>query len=162
MDHPGDARPGFPHHRRRHRAHQPATRRSDPAHPQRNRRAVQPADHRPGERRPALAAMVHLATTPAAPRQNLPLPAASPPTMNVTKSGWSTKSQPTGRQADPRYPRLPDGTGAPVGLATRVPASDSCQLQVRAGSVKAVFACTFTGQLHGCGCPAITEGLDRF
>ena len=29
-------------------------------------------------------------------------------------------------------------------LATRVPASDSCHLLVRAGSVKVVFACTFT------------------
>jgi hypothetical protein len=30
-------------------------------------------------------------------------------------------------------------------LAARVPASDSCQLQVRAGSVKVVFACTSAG-----------------
>jgi hypothetical protein len=29
-------------------------------------------------------------------------------------------------------------------LATRVPASDSCHLLVRAASVKVVFACTFT------------------
>ncbi len=39
-------------------------------------------------------------------------------------------------------------------LATRVPASDSCHLLVRAGSVKVVFACTVTRHLDGCGCPA--------
>ena len=47
-------------------------------------------------------------------------------------------------------------------LATSVPVPDSCQLLVRAGSVKAVFACTFTGQFGGCGCPAATDGLDGF
>jgi hypothetical protein len=47
-------------------------------------------------------------------------------------------------------------------LATRVPASDSCHLLVRAGSVKVVFACTFTRQLGGCDCPAATDGLDGF
>jgi hypothetical protein len=44
-------------------------------------------------------------------------------------------------------------------LATLVPASDSCHLLVRAGFVKAVFACTFTRQLEGCGCPAVTTAL---
>jgi len=47
-------------------------------------------------------------------------------------------------------------------LATRVPASDSCQAQVRTGSVKAVFACTSTRQLDGCDWPAVTDGLDGF
>ena len=47
-------------------------------------------------------------------------------------------------------------------LATRVPASDSCHLLVRAGSVKVVFACPFTRQFDGCGCPAVTDGLDGF
>lgn len=28
--------------------------------------------------------------------------------------------------------------------------------------LKAVFACTFTRQLDGCGCPAVTDGLDGF
>ena len=34
-------------------------------------------------------------------------------------------------------------------LATRVPAPDRCHLLGRAGSVKAVFACTFTRQSTG-------------
>ena len=53
------------------------------------------------------------------------------------------------------------GTRTPA-LATCVPAPDSCQLLVRAGSVKVVFACTCTGQLDGRGCPAVTDGLDGF
>ena len=28
--------------------------------------------------------------------------------------------------------------------------------------LKAVFACTFARQLDGCGCPAVTDGLDGF
>jgi len=48
-------------------------------------------------------------------------------------------------------------------VATRVPASDSCHLLVRAGSVvKVVFACAFARRLDGCGCPAVADGLDRF
>src|SRR5579875_328354 len=48
-------------------------------------------------------------------------------------------------------------------LAPRAHAPDSCQLRdCRAGSVKAVFACTFTRQLVRCGCPAVTDGLDGF
>ena len=47
-------------------------------------------------------------------------------------------------------------------LATRVHASDSCHLLVRAGSVKVVFACTCTTHLDGSGCPAGTDGLDGF
>jgi hypothetical protein len=50
----------------------------------------------------------------------------------------------------------------PAGLATRVHASDRCHLLGGAGSVKAVFACTCTTQLDGCGCPAATDGLDGF
>ena len=53
-------------------------------------------------------------------------------------------------------------TDSELTLATRVPASDSRHHLVRAGSVKAVFACTFTRQLDGCGCPAVTDGLDGF
>jgi hypothetical protein len=45
-------------------------------------------------------------------------------------------------------------------LASLLPiAAISC---VRAGSVKVVFACTLTSQLDGCGCPAVTDGLDGF
>jgi hypothetical protein len=44
-----------------------------------------------GTRNQAPAAMVGLTPPPPAPRQNQPLPATSPPTMKVTKSGWSTK-----------------------------------------------------------------------
>jgi hypothetical protein len=47
-------------------------------------------------------------------------------------------------------------------LATRFPASDSCQFLDWAGSVKTVFACTSTRQFDGCGCPAVTDGLDGF
>jgi hypothetical protein len=47
-------------------------------------------------------------------------------------------------------------------LVTRVPAPDSCRFQVRAGPVKVVFECTFARQLGGCGCPAVTDGLDGF
>jgi hypothetical protein len=83
LDHPGHARPGVPHHRCRHRARQPATRRSDPADPQRNRRPVQRPDHRASPRHPAPAAMAGLASPPA-PRQNLPLPAASQAAMKIT------------------------------------------------------------------------------
>jgi SRSO17 transposase len=86
VDHLGHARPGLPHHRRRHRARRPpGTSRSDPDHPQRGRRAVQHSDHQAGDRHTAPAAMVGLAAAPPAPRQNLPLPAASNPgTMNMT------------------------------------------------------------------------------
>jgi hypothetical protein len=45
-------------------------------------------------------------------------------------------------------------------LATCPPAPDRCHLLVWAGSVTAVFACTFTRQLDRCGCPAVTDGLD--
>jgi hypothetical protein len=48
-------------------------------------------------------------------------------------------------------------------LVARVHAPDSCQPRdCRAGSVKAVFACTFTGHLDRYGCPACTDGLDGF
>ena len=47
-------------------------------------------------------------------------------------------------------------------LATRVHASDRCHPRGRAGSVKVVFACTFTKQFGGCGCPAVADGLDGF
>lgn len=59
---------------------------------------------------------------------------------------------------------VPDSCAVSVkpSWATRVPAADSCQLLVRAGSVKAVFASTFTRQLGGGGCPTVTDGLDRF
>jgi hypothetical protein len=40
--------------------------------------------------------------------------------------------------------------------------SIAAKLLVRAGSVKVVFACTLTRQLDGCGCPAVTDGLDGF
>jgi hypothetical protein len=75
-----------------------ASSRPDPADPQRDRRAVQHADHRPGERRPAPAAMVRLAAPPPVPRQNLPLPAASSRgTMIITVSGPCTRhSSPPG------------------------------------------------------------------
>ena len=56
---------------------------------------------------------------------------------------------------------VPSGSSVKA-LATRVPASDSCQLLVRAGSVKAVFECTFAMRLDGCGCPTVTDGLDGF
>jgi hypothetical protein len=49
---------------------------------------------------------------------------------------------------------------ATTGLATRVHASDRCHRLGGAGSVKVVFACTFTTQFDGCGCPAATDGLD--
>jgi hypothetical protein len=47
-------------------------------------------------------------------------------------------------------------------LPTRVPAPDHCHPLGRAGSVKVVFACTFTRQFYRCGCPAATDGLDGF
>jgi hypothetical protein len=47
-------------------------------------------------------------------------------------------------------------------LAAPLPAPGRCQLQGRAGSVKAGFAYTFAGQFDGCGCPARTDGLDGF
>jgi len=78
FDVPELARPGVPHHRRRHRAHPPpAATRADPADPQRNRHPLRHADHQAGARYGAPAAMVCLAAAPPAPRQNLPLPAAS-------------------------------------------------------------------------------------
>jgi len=60
-----------------------------------------------------------------------------------------------------RFPHLrPSVTSV---SATRAPASDSCQLHdFRAGSVKFVFACISTRQLYGRGCPAVTDGLERF
>src|SRR5262249_21372081 len=48
-------------------------------------------------------------------------------------------------------------------MVIRAHASDSCHLRdSRAGSVKVVFACTFTRQFSGCGCPGDTDGLDGF
>src|ERR1035441_3549639 len=61
----------------------PATRRADPADPQRNRHPLRHADHQAGARYGAPAATVCLAAAPPAPRQNLPLPAAS---QAVTRS----------------------------------------------------------------------------
>ena len=89
MDHPGHARPGLP-------SITAATEHASPPPDDqipltRNEIAalfstliIEPVD-----RHPAPAAMVRLAAAPPAPRQNLPLPAASPPTMKITKSGWS-------------------------------------------------------------------------
>ena len=45
---------------------------------------------------------------------------------------------------------------------SRPHASDRCHLHGWAGSVKAVFACTCTTRLHGCGCPMATDGLGGF
>jgi hypothetical protein len=73
---------------------QPGTGRADPADPQRNRRAVRHRAHPARARCPAPPAMVHLATAPPAPRQNLPLPAASQATVKIAKSGWSTSEAP--------------------------------------------------------------------
>ena len=91
LDHPGHARPCVPDHYRR-RARPPAsTSRADPTDPQRN----SPAPHRPGDpaspRHRPPAPMVPLAAAPPAPRQDQPLPAPSPRTMNVTKSGCRTR-----------------------------------------------------------------------
>jgi hypothetical protein len=47
-------------------------------------------------------------------------------------------------------------------LTSPVPAPDRCHPRGRTGSVKVVFACTFTRQLGGCGWPAVTDGLDGF
>ncbi len=75
----------------------PGTGRADPADPQRNRRALRHADHRPGTRRPAPAAMVCLAATPPAPRQNLPVRAASQATMKTrARSPAGVPGRPSG------------------------------------------------------------------
>jgi hypothetical protein len=59
--------------------------------------------------------------------------------------------------------RLRGGRKCQPSWPTRVPAPDRCQLRdCRAGSVKAVFACTSTGQVPDCGWPAVTDGLDGF
>ena len=93
VDHPGHARARLPHHHRRRRAHpQSSTRRADPAHPQRDRRPVHQAGHPASTGHLAPPAMVHLAATPPAPRQAMPLPAASVRTMKITISGWSTNA----------------------------------------------------------------------
>jgi SRSO17 transposase len=87
VDHPGHARPGVPVHCRRHRAHPPpGTGRADPADPQRNRQPLRHAGHRAGAGCPASPAMVGLAAAPPAPRQDLPLPAASQAARKITKS----------------------------------------------------------------------------
>jgi SRSO17 transposase len=77
LGHPGHARAGVPHHRRRGRARTAAPRsRADPAHPQRDRLPVRQPDHRARARRPAPAVLVRLAPPPPAPGQGMPLPAS--------------------------------------------------------------------------------------
>ena len=65
-----------------------------------------------------------------------------------------------------RSARMPTSPWAlsrtPAPGLTRVPAPDRCHLLGRAGSVKVVFACTFTRQLYRCGCPTVTDGPDGF
>jgi SRSO17 transposase len=80
-----------------------------PPHPQRNRPAIRHPDPPAIAGPPAPAALVHLAATPPAPRQNLPLPAASPRTMTITIYGWSTSPAPEHGPASPRQtPRRRD------------------------------------------------------
>jgi hypothetical protein len=62
---------------RGHRAHQPPNRRPDPADPQRNQPPARRPRHPASPRHHPPAALVHLAATPPAPRQNLPLGGAS-------------------------------------------------------------------------------------
>ena len=68
----------------------------------------------------------------------------------------------TVKTTSPDLGRRPERADKSNVLATRAHAPDRCHLLGGAGSVKVVFACTFTRQVHGCGCPAATDGLDGF
>ena len=99
--------------RRRERP-RPGTRRPGPADPQRDRPPAHHINHLASARYRVPAALVRLAAAPPAPRQNLPLPAASQAAMNIAMGSGPPSRTPASILACHPRPTLAKGSPPPA------------------------------------------------